>query len=175
MSTLSSEKAPSLGLPFRYFVASLAFLALFGLLLPFNGHLFLGSFLQPGLLALVHILTLGWITTTILGAAFQLVPVALQVSLRTERLANALLPPYLIGVVTLVVGLWQFHVTLMIAGSALLLLIALGYLYLMARTLAQVRHWDVIAWHVAASVALAALIPLLGLLLALQNRYGILG
>ena len=89
---LTHEKAPALGLPFRYFVASLGFLALFGLLLPFNPGLFLGSFRTPGLLALVHILTLGWITTTILGAAFQLVPVALQVGLHSERLANVLCP-----------------------------------------------------------------------------------
>jgi hypothetical protein len=173
--SLSHEKAPALGLPFRYFVASLVFLALFSLLLPFNGALFLGSFKTPGLLALVHVLTLGWITTTILGAAFQLVPVALQVGLHSERLANALLPVYLVGVVTLIIALWQFQVTWMIVGATLLLIVALGYLYLMVRTLARVQRWDVIAWHVAASVGLAALIPVLGLLLALNNRTGLLG
>ncbi len=174
-TSLSHEKAPALGLPFRYFTAGLVFLALFGLLLPFNAGLFLGSFRTPELLALVHVLTLGWITTTILGAAFQLVPVALQVGLHSERLADALLPVYLAGVVTLIVALWQFQVTWMIAGASLLLVVALAYLYLMARTLARVRHWDVVAWHVAASVGLAALVPVLGLLLAVNSRTGLLG
>jgi hypothetical protein len=172
---LTHEKAPALGLPFRYFVTSLAFLALFGLLLPFNGDLFLGSFRRPGLLALVHVLTLGWITTTILGAAFQLVPVALQVALHSERLANGLLPVYLAGVGLLLAGLWRFQAALMIAGAALLLVVALGYLYLMARTLAAVRHWDVVAAHVAASLLFAVTIPILGLLLAINNRTGFLG
>lgn len=174
-TSLTHEKAPSLALPFRYFVASLAFLALFGLLLPFNAQLFLGSFRTPGLLALVHLVTLGWITTTILGAAFQLVPVALQVGLHSERLANALLPVYLAGVATLLLALWRYQVPWMIASASLLLLVALAYLYLMARTLARVRHWDVVAAHVAASVAVAATIPLLGLLMALNNRTGFLG
>jgi hypothetical protein len=174
-TSLTHEKAPALGLPFRYFAASLGFLALFSLLLPFNAGLFTGSFRTPGLLAMVHILTLGWITTTILGAAFQLVPVALQVALHSEKLANALLPLYLVGVVTMLFGLWRFQTTFMIAGAALLALVALGYLTLMIRTLARVRHLDVVAVHVAASVLFAAAIPILGLLLALQNRFGLLG
>ncbi len=173
--SISSEKAPSLGLPFRYFAISLIFLALFGLLLPFNGNLFLGGFRVPGLLMMVHILTLGWITTTILGAAFQLVPVALQVSLFSERLANALLPLFLGGVVTMIVALWRFQTTWMVTGASLLLLAATGYLYLMVRTMFRVRHWDVIAAHVAASVGMAFLIPTLGLLMALQNTSGLLG
>jgi hypothetical protein len=173
--SLTHEKAPALGLPFRYFAASLVFLALFSLLLPFNGDLFLGSFRTPGLLTMVHILTLGWITTTILGAAFQLVPVALQVGLHSERLPNALLPIYLAGIVTLLIGLWRFQTTWMIAGASLLLFVGLGYLYLLIRTLARVRHWDVVAAHVAASVFFAVLIPVLGLLLAINSRTGLLG
>ena len=173
--SLGSEKAPSLGLPFRHFALSLAFLALFGLLLPFNGNLFLGGFRTPGLLMMVHILTLGWITMTILGAAFQLVPVALQVSLHSERLANALLPLFAVGAVTMIVALWRFQANWMVVGASLLLLAAVGYLYLMVRTLLRVRHWDVVAAHVAASVAMAFLIPILGLLMALQNTSGLLG
>ena len=76
---------------------------------------------------------------------------------------------------TLLIGLWRFQPMWMIAGATLLLLVALGYLYLMVRTLARVRHWDVVAAHVAASVGMAILIPVLGLLLALNNRIGLLG
>jgi hypothetical protein len=174
-ASLSHEKAPALGLPFRYFAASLVFLALFSLLLPFNGDLFLGAFRTPGLLTMVHILTLGWITTTILGAAFQLVPVALQVGLYSEGLPNVLLPIYLAGIVTLLIGLWRFQTTWMIAGASLLLFVGLGYLVLLIGTLARVRHWDVVAAHVAASVFFAVLIPVLGLLLAINSRTGLLG
>jgi hypothetical protein len=174
-TSLTHEKAPALGLPFRYFAASLVFLALFSLLLPFNAELFLGSFRTPGLLTMVHILTLGWITTTILGAAFQLVPVALQVGLHSERLPNALLPIYLVGIVTMLIGLWRFQTTWMIVGASLLLFVGLGYLYLLVRTLARVRHWDAVAAHVAASVFFAVLIPVLGLLLAINIRTGFLG
>jgi hypothetical protein len=174
-SSLTHEKAPAVGLPFRYFALGLAFLMLFSVLLPFNADLFLGSFKVPGLLALVHVLTLGWITTTVLGAAFQLVPVALHVGLHSDRLANALMPVYLAGLVAMLLALWRYQVTWMIGGASLLLVVALGYLYLMVRTLARVRHWDVIAAHVAASVAFASTVPILGLLLAVNNRTGFLG
>ncbi len=60
---LGTAMAPSLSLPFRYFVASLIFLALFGLLIPFQGELLLGGYFVPRLLALVHIVTLGWVVT----------------------------------------------------------------------------------------------------------------
>ena len=73
------------------------------------------------------------------------------------------------------VSIVERSMTLMVVGATLLLLAALGYLYLMIRTLARVRHWDVIAAHVAASVGMAILIPTLGLLLALQTHVGLLG
>jgi hypothetical protein len=49
---LTHEKAPSLGLPFRYFATGLAFLGLFSLL-PFNAGAVSGQLPDSGLLALV--------------------------------------------------------------------------------------------------------------------------
>ncbi len=172
---LATDMAPSLNLPFRYFAAALAFLAVFGAAVPFLGGLLLGGYLQPQLLALVHTVTLGWITTTIIGATFQLVPVALQVPIGWQRLAGWMFFPYLAGVVTLIAGFWLWETGLLAVAAGLLLLAALMYLAVMARTLSRVRRWDVIAVHVAAVFGHLAVVVALAVALILHARFGFLG
>ena len=174
-SGLGTAMAPSLSLPFRYFAASLVFLALFGLLIPFYSQVLLGGFFQPKLLALVHIVTLGWMVNTIIGATFQLVPVALQVPIASERLGRWLFPLYLLAVITLIVGFWQFDIWLLVLAGGLILLSGLMYLGNMARTLGQVKHWDPIAVHIAVAFGHMALIGSLAVLLILHNHFGLLG
>lgn len=81
-------RPPSLSVPLRYFVAAqIAFLtALFWA--PFRVSDLLDFYYQGHDLALTHLLTLGWITMTIMGASFQLVPVALETTLYSERMAR---------------------------------------------------------------------------------------
>jgi hypothetical protein len=172
---LGTAMAPSLSLPFRYFIASLIFLALFGLLIPFQGELLLGGYFVPRLLALVHIVTLGWVVNTIIGATFQLVPVALQVPIASERLGRWLFPLYLLAVIALIVGFWLFDTRLLVLAGGLILLSGLVYLYNMARTLARVKSWDPIAVHIAVSFGHMGLVGLLAVLLILHNRFGLLG
>jgi cbb3-type cytochrome oxidase subunit 1 len=52
------------------------------------------------LFAMTHIATLGWITMTIFGALFQLIPVALQVKLFSEILAEIQFWIFSLGVFT---------------------------------------------------------------------------
>ncbi len=59
-------------------------------------------FRSPVFLALTHLITLGWITLTIMGAMFQLVPVVTEKALFSERVARAVYYLYLVGLVLLV-------------------------------------------------------------------------
>jgi hypothetical protein len=47
-----------------------------------------GHYYHPRVLALTHAITLGWITMSILGASYQLIPIVLQRPLWSERLAR---------------------------------------------------------------------------------------
>ncbi len=47
-----------------------------------------GHYYQPRLFALTHLVTLGWITLSIMGAGYQIIPVALGRPLWSERLAR---------------------------------------------------------------------------------------
>ena len=70
-------------------VATLAFV-LAGLVLPWLAAELAGHYYQPHILALTHTLTLGWITLTILGASYQLIPILLERPVWSERLGRLL-------------------------------------------------------------------------------------
>lgn len=70
-----------------------------------------GHYYQPRILALTHTLTLGWITMTIMGASYQIIPVALERPIWSERLARWQLAIYAVGVIGMVghffIGEWS--------------------------------------------------------------------
>jgi hypothetical protein len=79
---------PSATLPLRYMIT-----AVVALLLAAGGVVWLatelaGHYYQPRIIALTHTVTLGWITLTIMGASYQLIPVVLERPVRSERLAR---------------------------------------------------------------------------------------
>jgi len=65
-----------------------------------------GHYYHPRVLALTHAITLGWITMSILGASYQLIPIVLQRPLWSERLARWQLGLLLIGVIGMIAHFW---------------------------------------------------------------------
>jgi len=65
-----------------------------------------GHYYHPRVLALTHAITLGWITMSILGASYQLIPIVLQRPLWSERLARWQLGVLLIGVIGMIAHFW---------------------------------------------------------------------
>jgi hypothetical protein len=101
---------PASALPLAYLVtASVAFVAA-ALALPWLGVELAGHYYHPRLLALTHTVTLGWITLTIMGASYQLVPIVLERPLGSERAARWQLGVFVVGVVGVVghfaIGHW---------------------------------------------------------------------
>src|SRR5512138_3637226 len=87
-----------LWLPASYFAAGLLFYASAALLLPFvAADIAAGRFLLPRVVALVHLITLGWLTVSIMGALCQLFPVALGTPVRWRTLAALTLVLYAPG------------------------------------------------------------------------------
>ncbi len=149
---LATDKSPKLTVPFRYLFTGIGMLILAAagsiiearaLALPYFG--------SPVLLTLTHLVTLGWITMTIMGAMFQLVPVITEQSLFSERMARFIFYVYLAGVVWLVsafainappgpgAGLVSSAVLLFLADSAL--------------TMRGMKKPDLAVWYVVAAMA----------------------
>ncbi len=93
-------------LPF-YLYAAASFLAA-ALLLFLSAADFKGHFFQPHILAITHIIALGWGTMIILGASHQLVPVIIEGKLYSEKLAYISFVLAAIGIPLLVYGFYIF-------------------------------------------------------------------
>ncbi|MBK6730110.1 MAG: cytochrome C oxidase subunit I [Bacteroidetes bacterium] len=96
-------------LPF-YVYGALSFLASMILLLT-STTAFTSHYFSPHLLAITHIMALGWGTMIILGASHQLVPVLIESKLYSNKLAYTSFVLSAIGIPLLVYGLYIFDMT----------------------------------------------------------------
>lgn len=74
-SSLSFDQAPPLAVPFRFFLLAPFFLLASGALMLVLGPATLASRWAPETLALTHLVTLGFIAQTMIGAVLQVLPV----------------------------------------------------------------------------------------------------
>src|SRR5262245_24851166 len=81
-------RGPSVLLPLRYLVTAAGAFTLAALSLPWLAGELAGHYYQPRILALTHLVTLGWITLTIMGASYQIVPIVLERPIWSERLGR---------------------------------------------------------------------------------------
>lgn len=132
--------------------------------------------LQPGLLtmyhynqniiALTHLVVLGWISTIVMGAMYQLVPVALETRLYSERLAKCQFFFHVIGAAGMI---WMFKAWNMKGVGHFGTVLAIGVLlfaYNIGRTLLRVPSWSVVASSVGSASGWIMLTVLAGLSIA---------
>ena len=85
--TPAASVRPSVALPLAYLCTAGVAFVLAAAAVPWLSAELAGHYYQPRILALAHSVTLGWITLTIMGASFQLIPIVLERALWSERLA----------------------------------------------------------------------------------------
>jgi len=168
-------RLPSLWVPLRYFIAAQGAFVATLLWAPFQVSDLLDFYYQGHDLALTHLLTLGWITMAIMGASFQLVPVALETTLYSERLARWQFWIMLLGVTAMVGHFWIGRHAGMAFGAGLVLVAAILHVINMGRTLWKLPRWDIVAQHVAAALTYLAATAVMGNLMALDKIYDFLG
>lgn len=117
-------------------------------------------------IAATHLVVLGFICTVVMGAMYQLVPVALETELYSERLAKWQFMIHVIGFIGMV---WMFNVWNMKQvghfGSVLALGVGL-FVYNMARTLWRVPKWNIVATAITAALVWFSLTIFVGLSIA---------
>ena len=174
-SSAAPARQPSLWVPLRYFVTAQAAFVTALLWVPWQVGDLLDFYYQGHDLALTHLLTLGWITMTIMGASFQLVPVALETTLWSERLACWQYWIMLFGVAMMVSHFWIGHHHGVAIGAGLVLIAVTLFLINMGRTLWQLPRWDIVGRHVAAALVYLAAAVVMGNLMALDKVFDFLG
>lgn len=114
-------------------------------------------------LALTHLVNLGWIGSVIMGATYQLVPVALETRLHQERLAIYHIIAHVIGVVGMV---WMFWVWDMKQVGHYGSMAALGmavFVFNLGRTIRRAPRRDVVRLGTVSALTWLCLTALAGL------------
>jgi hypothetical protein len=174
--SLVTASAPPLLLPGEHFAAALLFWVLGAAGLVWVApDVARGLFPLPRVVAVTHLFTLGWITTTIQGALYQFLPVALRSPIRSERVAHATFLLYVPGVVLFVAGLLSGLHAVVMAGGVLFgsgLLLFAGNL---AATLRRAPERGVTWWALAGAALYLVSTVVLGIALAANLGWGYMG
>lgn len=175
MMALDSRNAPSLDLPARFMVLAMTSFAVAIAISPWALPLMQGSFNAFALLAFVHLLTLGVIGAMIIGASYQLVPVALQAPLFSVRLGRASFWFYLAGLALFLGGLLREWLPGLSIGGTLLGVAFTLYITIVLGTFLRAPRRDAVGWHIAVGASFSGLGMSSGVLLAFNKDSGVLG
>jgi len=125
-------------------------------------------------IAAVHVLTIGVLVPTAMGASLQMLPVALSCPAPPEAACEVVFWSFVAGAVLLIAGFAATVSTLIVSG-AVLAAIGIGvYAVLIGRTLAGHRGQRLVALHVRAAIVSLAIAALLAVVLALDIDRGFL-
>lgn len=172
---LTGRRGVPLSVPLPFLLTGIWAAALFGLLAPWTLPLTLLAPGFPHVLALVHIVTLGWLTMTIMGASLQLTPVIVVSPLRATKLLHWLYPVFLCGVIGLVAGFWWWQTWLLVAGGTLIVLAVAHYVIVLGCTFARASTRPLSVRFLVASLVYLCLVVSLGLTAAWNFVTGFLG
>jgi hypothetical protein len=125
-STSRRDLLPSSALPLAYFMLAHAGLAAAFAVLAFDPHLPGAYFLHPRMVALVHLVTLAWISGSILGAFYIVAPLALAMPMPARRGDWSALAAFGLGLSGMVSHFWLGGYDGMV-WSALLVLGAIAW------------------------------------------------
>ena len=123
---LSTQNAPSVWVVAPHFLLGTVSFVIAALLMVFHSGELLGYHLTPQVLAIVHLMILGWISLVIFGALYQLIPVVMEVKIYSEKLAFATLAVLIFGLIFLVIGFvdFKFKISHNISMGATFIIIA---------------------------------------------------
>ena len=118
---LSFDQAPPLSAPLRFFFTAPVFGMLAGALMLLQGPDLFASRWTPAALALTHLITVGFMLQTMLGALLQLLPVVAGANIARPRLvATVVHASVTVGALALVAAFLTSHRTLFAAAALLL-------------------------------------------------------
>jgi hypothetical protein len=161
-----SPHAPSVTLPLCFMVTGMLALLAGVALLVLRPAMLATYHYNQYVIAATHLFVLGWICNIVMGAMYQLVPVAVETKLYSEKLAAWQFAFHLVGFTGMVWMFWTWNMKQVgHFGSVLLVGVAL-FVYNIARTLLRVPRWNVIATAVASALVWLALAVSVGLTIA---------
>jgi hypothetical protein len=172
MGDLETDRQPPMTVPLAHFVVGFCFLLLGGVV-GVAGALDAG----PGMTALshLHLLFVGWVCLTIMGAMTQFVPVWSGVTLHSRRLALAQLWVLTAGLVGFIATLLAGNLDWLAPFGTVMLIGFWLFVYNVGRTLLRAHPFDVTERHFALALGFFVLLTVLGVLLAIDFTHPLFG
>lgn len=155
--------APSIALPLRFVLTGLVALLASVIVLGVRPDLLATYHYNQYAVAVTHLFVLGFLASIVMGAMYQLVPVALETRLYSERLARWQFLCHLIGFIGMVAMFWVWDLKQVGHFGSLLAVGVALFLYNLARTLLRVPRWNVVATGIASAGFWLGAVVLLGL------------
>jgi hypothetical protein len=115
-------------------------------------------------IAITHLVVLGWIGSVVMGAMYQLVPVALETRLFSQKLAGLQFALHLVGFCGMVWMFWTWNMKQVGHFGSILGAGVLVFIYNLFRTLLRVPRWNVVATAIASTLFWLALTVSVGLI-----------
>lgn len=157
-------------MPLLYWAFATAALALAFAAAAFDPTMLGEFFYHPRALALVHLVTLGWITCSIIGALYLVGPVALRTVIPATRLDHLAFTCVVVGVVGMVGHFWTGLYNGMAWAAATLLIGLTLVTYRIARPLIAAPIPAAIKLHVALAFGNLLAAGVLGALIGLEKQ-----
>lgn len=173
-ANVSRSRLLPMSLPFRFFGAAAVFqLAAWGMLLLFSHDLisFEGG-LGPAFAAL-HLLTLGVLAMTAIGATLQLLPVATRQPVRALWAVKLLWWLLVPGIAAFTAAAGAYRPDLMGPGAIAVVLALVVYAVLLLRNLQHARGMRIVVIHGWAALACLVALAATGLALVVRYEHGI--
>jgi hypothetical protein len=173
---LAFEQTPPAAVPLRFLLTAPWFLVLAGLVLAFGGADALASRWTPALLAVTHLVTLGFMSMIMIGALFQLLPVVAGVPVpHAQRVMRIVHPALTAGTIALAAGFllrspWALRAAAALLALAFAVFIAAAGVALLRST---VRDDSVRAMRLALAALLVTVTLGLSLAVALGWRVSV--
>jgi len=117
-------------------------------------------------IAMTHLVVLGWVCTVVMGAMYQLVPVALETKLHSERMAKWQFVFHLVGFAGMVWMFWIWNMKQVGHFGSVLAVGVVLFVYNLVRTLLSVPRWTIVATAVTTALCWFSLTILVGLSIA---------
>lgn len=176
MTVPARASAPPLLLPGEHFIAGGAFLLVGALgLLRAALPLAAGTYAAPSVVGVTHLFTLGWLTTSIMGALYQFLPVALGQPIASERAAHVTFVLHVGGVTALVAGFLLANGDLRLGGIAVVTIGIVVFLANLGTTLHRATTRDVTWWAVCLAAVFLGMTMVFGAALGINLSTGFLG
>ncbi|GBF11174.1 hypothetical protein [Tepidibacillus sp. HK-1] len=121
---------------------------------------------------LAHTFILGFLIMVVMGVMYQLVPVALFVSIYSNRLSRIQFWTYVTGVIGLVYGLWTVNTAWMALFGSLAFTGVLLFVLNIFLGVGKIPSWNMMSVIIVTAVFYLFMTVLFGLLLVLDYQYG---